>query len=609
MPKQLKSDEYLKRLFTPHKRHVDWDGQLLDLRRFREWSTPEGPQPLPTQDYIAFEEDFATAWQELFLQELGPLPAFVHTPCCGEFLGLTCSSGGIKLEGTQRPAIFFRRGSFQHLQGSAKTALGCTHLWIVPERLMSEMLQLPADSGGLAWIDSHEPDKLLLVPGLQAASITAAAAGDEQALAFLRSTVLLVSPAMQNLHARDSFCQAAFPEENCIASGAAWQQRLDDDESLRAMYLARMSHTSHLLHQALTERRLASLQWLRCLCHPVKDQKEQLIMAAAKMGWLDALQHLCTGPLAASPYDHLTLATAKHPHCLKWLLQEHPECNIEPELLEELAGYGDIDTLKWLQDRKWIPKAFWTADVTTAAVMGEQLAMLQWLRKLDPPCPWDASCAKWAVVRNGFVMLQWMQRQNPPCPLDITCSAAAAVSGNLDLLRWLRDQSPPCPWGESSTWAAVARGDLVMLEWLVNAGCEVEGPLCWTTALSRRHPHVLRWLHVRKIPFASPGTKCLPRLDYPSASILMLVGDMGSPLDERDQDRLALARRTFCLFHGLLRWCRKAVSDPSRGAQLAFDYLGSNTSGQGLLVRMSRLPQELIALIAVKADLQYDMKI
>ena len=71
--------------------------------------------------------------------------------------------------------------------------------------------------------------------------------------------------------------------------------------------------------------------------------------------------------------------------------------------------------------------------------------------------------------------------------------------------------------------------------------------------------------------------------------------------------QLNQARKAYCTFHGLLRWCRRAVSDPSKGAHLAFDSPPGDISGQILLVRLSLLPSELIRKIAVAAELQHDI--
>ena len=51
-----------------------------------------------------------------------------------------------------------------------------------------QMLDLPHKDEGLAWIASQGLSQLPLISSLQAAYITAAAEGDEQALAYVRCT-------------------------------------------------------------------------------------------------------------------------------------------------------------------------------------------------------------------------------------------------------------------------------------------------------------------------------------------------------------------------------------------------------------------------------------
>ena len=48
-----------------------------------------------------------------------------------------------------------------------------------------QMVELPHGAEVLSWIVNRKPLHLLLIPGLQSASIAAAAAGDQQALSYL----------------------------------------------------------------------------------------------------------------------------------------------------------------------------------------------------------------------------------------------------------------------------------------------------------------------------------------------------------------------------------------------------------------------------------------
>ena len=85
----------------------------------------------------------------------------------------------------------------------------------------------------------------------------------------------------------------------------------------------------------------------------------------------------------------------------------------------------------------------------------------------------------------------------------------------------------------------------------------------------------------------------------------MPLGDMALPIPEPAAHRLLLGRRTFCTFHGLLRWARSAVTGISKGLDHAFDHSALDVTGEHLLIRLSMLPQELISKIATLANLQH----
>lgn len=87
----------------------------------------------------------------------------------------------------------------------------------------------------------------------------------------------------------------------------------------------------------------------------------------------------------------------------------------------------------------------------------------------------------------------------------------------------------------------------------------------------------------------------------------MLLGDMRIHLVSHKAAQLKVARQRCACFWGLLRWCRRTVSDPSRGSQHAFNRLGPNAAGQYLLVQLSMLPDDLADKIAVVAGIQHDL--
>ena len=172
----------------------------------------------------------------------------------------------------------------------------------------------------------------------------------------------------------------------------------------------------------------------------------------------------------------------------------------------------------------------------------------------------------------------------------------------MDVFHWLVARHAPCPLPAE---AAVKRGNLPELQWLSSQGCLLSGTL-YILAANSHCSHTLKWLHSQGAPVPSLGASSkLHR--WVAAPALLFLGDIGADLPVTDCKRLTNARRTLRTFQGLLRWCRRAVSDPSKGMHRASDSLSANASGQSLLVRLSMLPQELTDRVAVAAQLQHDL--
>ena len=218
-----------------------------------------------------------------------------------------------------------------------------------------------------------------------------------------------------------------------------------------------------------------------------------------------------------------------------------------------------MEVLVWLRAHASIPLSSWDQSCAAAAVERNDLSMLRWLRAQDPPCPWDKHCC-WAAVRIGsFSLLQWLRSQQPPCPWDKSCTGQATSRGHLPMLKWLRAQEPPCPWSPHCTIEAARKGHLDILEWLSSQGLTLAGTEYYHAA-SKGHQHVLRWLHAQHAPVSSIDIGCWG--SQVPTPIVMFLADIGFPLPCQHK-ALIMARQTFCTFHGLLRWCRHAVSDPS----------------------------------------------
>ena len=456
-----------------------------------------------------------------------------------------------------------------------------------------QMLDLPQGAEGLAWISRKGPAQLLLIPGVQPASIAAAALGDQQALVCLRVTAQQHAAGVQPF---DDF--TAFQ----LAASRADPQTAVHTQQLKVAYKERLESTEHLLVQAAKEGQLAAFRWLQALCHPIEPLYEAALMrAAASGGQLHILQFLRSRPTPAFWDTLVSCEAVDHLDCLKWLLTQDPPCPFDECIIETAVCSGALDVLRWLRTLPQIPLNWWSDETWTHSAAYEgNLDMLKWLRSLDPPCPWAANACTAAASWSNFEMLRWMRAQQPPCPWDEMCAEAAAGQGDIRMLEWISAQDPPCPWGPNSTLLAATGGHLEALKFLHSHGCSVTSDAYWAAASSRQ---VLRWLHGQKIPAPSRLPVAWRGIPTP---ILMFLGDIGVQLPDWHREKLQTARRSFCAFLGLLRWCRSAVSDPSRGAHRAFDYLCQESSGQELLVLLSRLPPELVSKIAVAANLQHD---
>ncbi len=535
-----------------------------------------------------------------------------------------------------------------------------------------QMVDLPSDGEGLSWIASHDPAGLQLIPGLQPACIEAAAAGDLEALAYLRFTAQHHA-AYPGICAQDDFDRAIMQISEDSDDHASYRL-LDDlekrDAHFKDLFQDRHQHTLKQYAQALHEGQLGALMWLRAICLKTWTIQElDPVDTAAAAGQLDILKFLRSGPCPLFWDEETAAAALPHLECLKWLLStDAPEgpCPYENNILSQIAGQHDLPALQWfyahsgLVDEdtwnveiletaarhgdqpmaEWLraqdPPAPWDESVCRAAAREGKIGMLHWLRSQRPPCPWDESvtaAAAWSNIKT----LQWLRAQVPPCPWGQSACTEAALSGHLEVLIWLRSQDPPCPWDQQKcteaaagqpnvemmrwlcdghdvadpstmlecTHKAARTGNLAMLEWLCHHGVPLTGSL-YAVAADHNHNHILRFLHSRKV---APPTHPIGGIMtlYIKMTVWMFLCDIGAHMSDATRQRVMQIRRACCLFHGLVRWCRRAVSDPSRNAHLAFDSLAKDRSGQLLLTRLSRLPPDLISKIAVAAELQHDI--
>ena len=524
------------------------------------------------------------------------------------------------------------------------------------------MVDLPADAEGLSWIASREPTRLLLIPGLQASSVLAAAAGDQEALAYvcLRAQHPAEDAGSYVLNPLERACAAASKAKAEWAYKRFLKALFEKDPQLASIFKARQLNTRQLLHEAACKGELSAIKWIRAICRRTfKTDSRDLMMHAARNGHLEVLKYLCSGPNPAAWDPRMAGSAARHLDCIQWLLSTDASAGRWPcewSILGSIACHHGLSALKWFWTNGELPAEVWNENLLlTAAHLGDQ-PMVEWLR--GQAVPWSSQITNMAA-RENLSMLQWLRAQDPPCPWDIDrCTEAAASAGKLDVLIWLRGLDPSGPWSERYTelaadppnpevlqWLhdqgcpfgattasrAALNRDLAVLEWLHSAGCPMSSNclicaacagsvpvlqwLCdqgyqltsnlYLEAAYRDHPQVLRFLHRMKVPL--PRAPVNRRWFGRTCNLpgLMFCSDLGMQLPAALQRKVDQARRAHCTFHGLVRWCSRAISDPSRGAHQAFDYLAPDGSGQLLLTRLCLLPPELIRKIAVAAQLQH----
>lgn len=346
-----------------------------------------------------------------------------------------------------------------------------------------QVLSLPTDGKGLAWVAQRCPGQLLLVPGLHATSITAAAAGHHQALQHVHAAALaFAAPGQQKVEAIDRFFSIFSATRGGHASDSL------DGREIGNIFCRRDEHTCTVMRDAVRESELHALKWLLAICY-LKDahgSSYSLMCAAASAGRLNTLRYLHSLPWTSVMSSSISLDAHKHPACLRWLLEQG--CPVHQDIIKDLAGAGDLDMLRCLWGNDKVPGDLWNSYATCAAASNGHKVVVQWLRSLVPPCSWDETCMAAAAANSDLSMMQWLQAQG--APWDRRTVFEAASNGSIPVLQWLRSQDSDVCWNldELSMLAAVQCGNLSLLQWLRAQDPPAEwanefdsGPICLTS--------------------------------------------------------------------------------------------------------------------------------
>ncbi len=137
---------------------------------------------------------------------------------------------------------------------------------------------------------------------------------------------------------------------------------------------------------------------------------EQFVFAHVKQGNLEIIKWSQIDGYMVS-WCEQEAADLGHLHILKWAREHTYPCDDVTSLLA--AAGGHINVLEWLKKNTKFKMAAYLCD---AAVEGNSLKGLKWLRAQDPPCRWSKSTSDTAKRLNHLHLLKWMREQNPPCP-------------------------------------------------------------------------------------------------------------------------------------------------------------------------------------------------
>ncbi len=254
---------------------------------------------------------------------------------------------------------------------------------------MSTLL-LPSTNQGLGWIADQEPHSLLLIFGVRAASITAAADGDERALTHLRTMAELDVTNTHNLSDSEFYDLASCSHMSPGVS--ALHTEIKAAGYLTATYGEEVEHTMVTLITAVRSGRLASLQWLRALCQPVDPDMTMLMSHAYEQQHGHIVKYLSSGPNYVTWFQW-TLnrgaeleGTEQHHGCLEFLLGQVADNPPPHYVVTGLAERGELEILKSLHDRTPLPKMLRSAAVNIAIEHGHQ-PLLEWLQSLDDAIP------------------------------------------------------------------------------------------------------------------------------------------------------------------------------------------------------------------------------
>lgn len=250
--------------------------------------------------------------------------------------------------------------------------------------------------------------------------------------------------------------------------------------------------TPSICQAAVRGSQMEALQWLCCVCSPPCACNADVLEEAAGQGKLDFIKFLRSTQPPCPWGPSVCSAAVRYPDCLKFMRQQDPPCPWHAAAMTAAAKQGDLELMKWM--RQGVDPCPWHDQCTAIAAETGDLSMLQWLRTQTPdPCPLAWSCMKAAASRGDLDMVKWMHAQDPE-EFGIMTMLSAIMSGHVEVVKWLRQQS--CPWSPADILSVIRRGSNELVQWLLSQ----EEPYPWHPDAPNEYAAagnltMLRWLH------------------------------------------------------------------------------------------------------------------
>ncbi len=214
--------------------------------------------------------------------------------------------------------------------------------------------------------------------------------------------------------------------------------------------------------------RIGEVGLLKVAYRPIDDEENRTSRAAARGGHLDVLQWMY-----AQGYLQLTEELCEDAcgqlAILRWLRSLDPPCPWGYDMWGSAIYGGRPDVLQWLltHGQPALGTEYESKSVSQAAARAGHLNVLELLRARDLLRYWDVQTCEAAAADGRLNVLEWLRAQDPPCPWDTkTCAVAAARGGHLSVLQWLAVYDPPCLWDVRTSHLAAYHGHLNVVQWL-----------------------------------------------------------------------------------------------------------------------------------------------